>query len=84
MLTMVPSHEILIIITFSQRAHQHADMVCLFEPSFADLNNVGKVFPNGAQQFLTSGAFTRIKAIKRILIICGQFLQCTEGLKPSH
>jgi len=59
------------IITFGQRAHQHADVICLFEPSFADLDNVGEVFPNKAQQFLTSGAFTRIKAIKRILVVCG-------------
>lgn len=59
------------ILTFSQRAHQHADVICLFEPSFANLDNVGEVLPNGAQQFLTSGAFTRIKAIKRILIVRG-------------
>ncbi len=37
------------IITFGQRAHQHADVVGLFELSFADLDNVGEVFPNGAQ-----------------------------------
>ncbi len=36
------------IITFGQRAHQHADVVCLFESSFADLDNVGEVFPNRA------------------------------------
>jgi uncharacterized protein YegL len=57
------------IITFGQRAHQHADVVGLFEFSFADLDNVGEIFPNGAQQFLTSGAFSRIKAIKWILIV---------------
>jgi hypothetical protein len=37
------------IITFGQRAHQHADVICLFELSFADLDNVREVFPNGAQ-----------------------------------
>ena len=37
------------IITFGQGTHQHADVICLFEPSFADLDNVGKVFSNGAQ-----------------------------------
>jgi hypothetical protein len=58
-----------IIITFGQRAHQHADVVSLFESSFADIDNVGEVSPNGAQQFLTSGAFARIKAIKRVLIV---------------
>jgi hypothetical protein len=72
------------IITFGQRAHQHANVICLFELSFADLDNVREVFPNGAQQLLTSGAFTRIKAIKRILIVRGYLLQCTEGLNPSH
>ncbi len=57
------------IITFGQRAHQHADVVCLFESSFADLDNVGEVFPNRAQQFFTRRTFTGIKAIKRILIV---------------
>lgn len=71
-------------ITFGQRAHQHAEVVCLFELSFADLYDVGEVFPNGAQQFLTSDAFTRIKAIKRVLVISSLLLQCAEGLESSY
>jgi len=70
---------------FSQRAHQHAEVVSLFEFSFADLLNVGEIFPNRVQQFLTGGAFARIKAIKRILIVSGLLVRCTEGLKKlSH
>jgi hypothetical protein len=71
-------------ITFGQRAHQHTKVVGLFELSFTDMDDVGEVFPNGAQQFLTGGAFTRIKAIKRILIVSSLLMQCAEGLKSSH
>lgn len=71
-------------VTFGQRAHQHAEVVGLFKSSFADLYNVGEVFPNGAQQFLAGEAFTRIKAVKRILIFSSLLLQCAEGLESSH
>lgn len=73
-----------VFITFGQRAHQLAEVVSLFELSFADLNDIGEVFSNGAQQFLTGEAFTRIKAIKWILIVCRLLVQCAEGLKSSH
>jgi hypothetical protein len=70
-------------VTFSQRAHQGAEVVGLFKLAFADLNNVGEVFPNGAQQFLTGRAFARIKAIKRVLIIRYLHLQRAEDLRTS-
>lgn len=52
----------------------------MFKSSFADLDNVGEIFPNGAQQFLTSKTFTLIKAIERILIVSSLLVQCAEGL----
>jgi len=71
-------------VTFGQRAHQHAEVVGLFELSFADLYDVGEIFPNGAQQFLPGEAFTRIEAIKWVLIVSSLLLQCAEGLESSH
>jgi hypothetical protein len=71
-------------ITFGQRTHQHAKVVGLLESSFTDMDDVGEVFPNGAQQFLTGGTFTRIEAIKRILIVSSLLMQCAEGLKSFH
>jgi hypothetical protein len=73
-----------IFLTFGQRAHQHAEVVGLFELSFADLYDVAEVFPNGAQQFLTGEAFTRIKAIKRVLVVSSLLLQYAESLESSH
>jgi len=71
-------------LTFGQRAHQHAEVVGLFESSFTDLYDVGEVFPNGAQQLLTGEAFTRIKATKRVLVVSSLLLQCAESLESSH
>jgi len=34
---------------FGQRTHQRAEVVGLFESSFADLDDIDEIFPNGAQ-----------------------------------
>ena len=58
-------------------------MVCLFESSLANLDNISQILANLREKFAANAAFPEEQSIQRIFVINGLLLELAERLQTD-
>jgi len=70
-------------VTFGQRTHERSQVICLFQFSSTNFDDIRQIFSNLVQKLPTYKALAGEKAIQRVLIVSRLSRQESKLLKKN-